>query len=178
LIAAEALTELARLGWHGFIEKPAGQGTANAGIIRGGTGSNVVMAQLHILAEARSHDPRFRQAIVAAWREVFTAAAARHRNQRQEQGTVRFGPGPTYEAYALEADSPVLREAMAAAQRVGLNPRCESDYGGNDANWIVAHGIPTVTIGCGQHNIHMPTEEINLAEFSRACRLAVELATA
>jgi tripeptide aminopeptidase len=46
-----------------------------------------------------------------------------------------------------------------------------------DANWLVARGIPTVTIGTGQRHIHMPTEEVNLLHFNLACQLAVELAT-
>ena len=40
--------------------------------------------------------------------------------------------------------------ALAAAWvgRVDGTPRLLKDDGGNDANWIVAHGIPTITIGC------------------------------
>ena len=49
--------------------------------------------------------------------------------------------------------------------------------GGLDANWMVRHGIPTVTFGAGQNEIHTVEEWINLAEFESACRLAVELAT-
>jgi tripeptide aminopeptidase len=177
LVTAAALTELAQHGWTGAIEKPEGQGTANAGIVRGGTGSNVIMPELHVLAEARSHDPHFRCTIIAAWRDAFTRAANGRRNRQGQSGTVRFGSGPTYEAYALDASAPVVQTALAAAQRLGLKPRCESDYGGNDASWVVAHGIPCITIGCGQRNIHMASEEINLAEFSRAVGLVVELAS-
>jgi tripeptide aminopeptidase len=176
VIAADALAELARSGWHGAIAKPEGRGTANLGILRGGTGSNVVMPSLHILAEARSHDVGFRKTIVRVWQEAFGRAAAAWRNRGGQTGRVRFGAGPAYEAFALDANAPVVQEALAAAQRCGLTPRCVSNDGGMDANWIVAHGIPTVTIGAGQRHIHMPTEEINLHQFTLACRLAVELA--
>ncbi len=178
LIAADALADLDRNGWHGVIRKPTGCGSANVGIVQGGTGSNVVMPALYLLAEARTHDPAFRRAIIAAWRDAFQRAAALRHNAAGRRGDARFGPGPTYEAYALDAEAPVVVTALAAALRVGLKPRCLSDDGGNDANWIVAHGIPAVTIGCGQRNIHMPTEEIDVPEFIRACRLAVELAIA
>ncbi len=176
LIAADALAELGRDGWHGLVEKPAGTGKANVGIIKGGTGSNVVMPALHILAEARCHDPAFRKTIIAAWHDAFQRAAKSRRNHRGESGHVRFGPGPTYEAYALADDAAVVRTALAAAQRLGIKPRLIRDDGGNDANWIVAHGIPALTIGCGQRHVHMPNEEIDLHDFTRACRLAVELA--
>jgi tripeptide aminopeptidase len=177
LVAADALADLSRHGWHGAIEKPEGRGTANTGIIRGGAGSNVVMPALYILAEARAHDPHFRRAILAAWRDAFSRAADSRRNRRGQSARVRFGPGPTYEAYALDASASVVRDAWTAAEQVGVSPRCESDDGGNDANWIVAHGIPAITIGCGQRNIHMTTEYIDLGEFTCACRLAIELAT-
>jgi tripeptide aminopeptidase len=178
LIAAEALAQLAGAGWHGVIDRADGRGTANVGILRGGTGSNVVMPALHILAEARSYDPAFRKTIIRAWREAFERAAALRRNCGGAAGRVRFGPGPTYEAFGLDAEAPVVRAAVAAARRCGLTPRCVSNDGGMDANWTVAHGIPTVTLGAGQRHIHMPAEEVDLRHFTLACRLAVELATA
>ena len=45
-----------------------------------------------------------------------------------------------------------------------------------DANWIVAHGIPAVTIGAGQRQVHTADEWIDLADFDKACALVVALA--
>ncbi len=176
LIAADVLAELERTGWHGVIVKPEGEGRANVGILRGGTGSNVVMPALHILAEARSHDPRFRASIIAAWQDAFQRSATQRRNHEGKLGTFRFGRGPTYEAYALPDNAPVVRMAIAAAERIGLKPQLISDYGGNDANWLAGHGIPAITIGCGQRHVHMPAEQIDLGDFLRACELARALA--
>jgi tripeptide aminopeptidase len=50
--------------------------------------------------------------------------------------------------------------------------------GGLDANWLTARGLPTVTLGCGQRNIHMLTEQLDLNDFEDACRMALRLATA
>ena len=41
----------------------------------------------------------------------------------------------------------------------------------------VRHGIPTVTIGSGQYEIHTVKEYVDLPEFAVGCRLAVALAT-
>ncbi len=177
LIAAGALAELERTGWHGVVTKPEGVGRANVGTMRGGTGSNVVMPALHILAEARSHDPRFRAAIIAAWKDAFQRSVMQRRNHEGSTGTVTFGPGPTYEAYALPDDAPVVSMALAAAERIGMKPQLISDYGGNDANWLAGHGIPAITIGCGQRHVHMPAEEIDLGDFRRACDLARALSS-
>ena len=63
-IASLAIADLTRGGWHGLITNGRKAGTSNIGVISGGDATNVVMPQLKIRAEARSHDPRFRQKIV------------------------------------------------------------------------------------------------------------------
>ncbi len=178
VIAARALTELADKGWHGLIEQPAGTGTANLGIIQGGQGSNVVMPQMQILAEARSHDAAFRQTIIDVWRETFTRLAGGVTNVAGASGAVAFGPGPTYEAFALAPDEASLLLAQRVAAELGIAVESVSNNGGMDANWLTAHGIPTVTIGCGQRQIHTPEEWIDLDEFRGACAIAAGLARA
>lgn len=177
VIAARAIAELDQEGWHGRIEKPEGIGTANVGIIQGGQGSNVVMPAMHILAEARSHVPAFRRQIITRWQQAFNGAAQQVKNQDGQQGSVAFGPGPTYEAFALPESEPVVQCVLAAARQCDINATLVSNDGGMDANWIVAHGIPAVTMGVGQRQVHTADEWIDLADFEQACQLAVALAT-
>ena len=59
-----------------------------------------------------------------------------------------------------------------------MKPELAVTNGGLDANWLTAHGIPTVTLGCGQRNIHTAAEELDIAEFQQARRIALRLATA
>ena len=42
---------------------------------------------------------------------------------------------------------------------------------------MAAHGIPTVTLGCGQAEIHTTNEMLDLAAFDAACRAGLRLAT-
>ena len=60
---------------------------------------------------------------------------------------------------------------------VGLTPRLDISNGGLDANWMFANGVPTVTLGCGQMEIHTTQERLDLAAFDLACRAALLLAT-
>jgi tripeptide aminopeptidase len=83
-----------------------------------------------------------------------------------------------YEAFRLADDEPCVAAARAAVRSVGLEPRAEVSNGGLDANWMAAHGIPTVTLGCGQMDIHTTHERLDLAAFETACRIALRLATA
>jgi tripeptide aminopeptidase len=177
LVVAHALSELDGGGWHGKIKKPEGEGSANCGILRGGGGSNVIMPALYALAEARSHDKTFRKAIIAKWEDAFRRAAARVRNHDGRSAKVSFRPGPWYEAYALDVDSPAVQLPLAALKRYGVAAYPGVNDGGMDANWISAHGIPAVTLGCGQQNVHTPNERVCLEAFGIACRLGAELAT-
>lgn len=177
VLSAHAIAALDQEGWHGRIEKAEGIGSANLGIIQGGQGSNVMMPALHILAEARSHDPLFRQTIINRWKREFIRLAQEMSNQKGERGAVAFGPGPTYEAFALYEKGPTVERALHAARRIGMQARTVSNDGGMDANWIVAHGIPALTIGVGQRAVHQPEEWIDLVDFAQVCRLVVEIAT-
>ena len=56
-------------------------------------------------------------------------------------------------------------------------PASADRHGGLDANWFDKHGVPTVTIGAGQYEIHTVHEYVDLPEFAIGCCLAVALAT-
>ena len=71
-----------------------------------------------------------------------------------------------------------MAAAAADARPKGYEPELAISNGGLDANWLTAHGIPTVTLGCGQRNIHTVREELDIAEFHLARRIALRLATA
>jgi len=61
--------------------------------------------------------------------------------------------------------------------RIGVEPVPFVCNGGLDANWMTAHGIPTVTLGCGQLFQHMVREQLDVSAFHDACRIALRLAT-
>ena len=71
----------------------------------------------------------------------------------------------------------MVRRAVAAVAAQGHTPNVRVANGGLDANWMVRHGIPTVTFGAGQNEVHTVDEWIDLAEFEAGCRLAYGLAT-
>jgi hypothetical protein len=58
-----------------------------------------------------------------------------------------------------------------------MEPTTVFSNGGLDANWLVKHGLPTVTFGAGQFEVHTVKEYVNLAEFADGCRVAVAVAT-
>lgn len=176
-IASLAIAELVREGWHGLIVKGDHRGTSNVGMIRGGEATNVVTDHVELKAEARSHDPQFRKQIVAAIEQAFRTAAQAVRNAEGRHGQVRFHGRQDYEAFRLAADEPSVLAAERALRAAGLEPQRGVSNGGLDANWMTAHGIPTVTLGCGQMKIHTTSEFLDIAAFEQACAIALDLAT-
>lgn len=176
-IASLAIADLVAGGWHGLIEKGPRTGTANVGVIRGGSATNVVTDLVELRAEARSHDSKFREKIVRQIERAFTAAAKKVRNEAGKPGRVRIDGRLDYEAFRLRMDEPSVVAAAAAVAAESREPDYAIANGGLDANWLSHHGIPAVSLGCGQNAIHTVDEWINLDEFESACRIARRLAT-
>lgn len=177
-IASLAIADLVNNGWHGLVEKEGGTGTSNVGVIQGGDATNVVTDLVRIRAEARSHDPKFRQQIVREIVEAFKRARAAVKNTDGKRGRIQFQGRLDYEAFRLEREEPCVAEAVKAVEAEGLTAELAVTNGGLDANWLTARGIPTVTLGCGQQNIHTASEELDIKEFHSARRIALRLATA
>lgn len=176
-IASLAIADLVKNGWHGLIEKGKQQGTSNVGVIEGGAATNVVTDYVRLKAEARSHNAKFRERIVREIEKAFSKAAKQVRNTDGKCGEVTFDGQLDYDSFRLSPKSPSVTAAATAVEADGGTPELTIANGGLDANWLNAHGIPSVTLGCGQNAIHTVNEWQDLEEFHRARRVALRLAT-
>jgi len=182
VVAALGLAEIYQNGWFGKVVKDGRQGTSNVGSIgdaagkSAGEATNVVTDFVHIKGESRSHDPKFVKEITAAYKTAFQEAATRVTDVDGKTAKVKFTARLDYHPFRLPDDAPVIQHAMAATQLLGRTATTKVTNGGLDANWIVKHGIPTVTIGAGQNEIHTVKEFVDLKEFLAGCELAVLLA--
>ncbi|HEX6985354.1 MAG TPA: M20/M25/M40 family metallo-hydrolase, partial [Planctomycetaceae bacterium] len=129
-IASRAVADLDRNGWHGLVAKDGGTGTSNVGVLAGGEATNVVMPELRVRAEARSHEARFRERIVAEYEAAFRRAAGEVRNIRGATGAVDFHAELKYDSFRLAEDEPVVRAAAEAVRRTGREPRFVVGNGG------------------------------------------------
>jgi tripeptide aminopeptidase len=176
-IASLAIADLVKNGWHGQIAKGRHVGTSNVGVIHGGEATNVVTNLVTLRAEARSHEPAFRARIVKEIETAFERAAKAVHNTSGKHGSVKFEGGIEYEAFRLPSTDPSVVAAAAAVRAEKHDPELAVSNGGLDANWLSARGIPTVTLGCGQRNIHTVDEELDIPDFQLARRIALRLAT-
>lgn len=178
VVASLALADLQKNGWHGLVESGRNRGASNIGVISGGAATNVVMPEVEIEAEARSHQPAFRKRIVKEYRSAFQKAVKSVKNSTGKAGTLSFEEDTRYEAFSIKESSECVQVAKKAAAALGLTPNPRPCDGGLDANWMAEHGYPAVTMGCGQDGIHTVDETLHIEQFLNACQIATRLAAA
>src|SRR5262249_4802727 len=160
MVAALAMNEAFRGGWFGKVVKESGQGTSNVGAIgdkegrSAGQATNVVTDYARITGESRSHDPAFATAITTAYKTAFEKAGGEVRDDQATPAKVKFESRLDYTPFRLDENSPVVLHTKSAIQKLGWEATTRIGNGGLDANWLVRHGVPTITIGAGQNQIH------------------------
>ena len=183
LVAAVGLVEARRAGWFGKVAKAEGKGTSNVGVFGGrdgkaaGDATNVVTDYVYVKGEARSADASFAAAIAAGYGDAFKKAQAEVKSADGAVAEVKFEQVTSYPPFNQPNDQPVVKRAIKAAESIGLKPTTVFSNGGLDANWLVTHGLPTVTFGAGQNEVHTVNEYVDVPEFLQACRVAVAAAT-
>jgi tripeptide aminopeptidase len=143
--------------------------TANIGMFRGGTASNVVPDRVEIVAEARSRDPEKLDAQVRHMVEAFQQAA------KQSGAHAEVETKVLYPGFKFTEEDLVVKKAIAAVKKVGREPFIAASGGGSDANVIAGYGIPTVNLGIGYENIHTTKERMPVDELVKAAELVVAL---
>jgi tripeptide aminopeptidase len=176
IAVARALARLDREGMHGRIERDGVQiGTANVGALKGGEATNVVAPSAELVAEARSNDPDTLAEIVEAWRRAFEEEAAAMVNHEGRTAKAVFESWIAYHPFDLGEEGPAMDALVAALEPEGQEPVKRRIMGGLDANWLVRHGVPTLTLGCGYWFNHTPREHVKIPEFLRSVRVAQRL---
>src|SRR6516225_6665408 len=151
MVAALALAEAFRGGWFGKVTQGERQGTSNIGSIgdkdgrSAGQATNVVTDFVRLTGESRSHDPQIATAITSAYKAAFERAAAEVRDDAGKCAQVKFESRLDYHPFRIAEDAPVVVHTCQAVESLGWKPVLKIGNGGLDANWLVRHGIPTIT---------------------------------
>jgi tripeptide aminopeptidase len=183
IVASRALASIHENGWFGKVRKKGQEGTSNVGPFGDGQGrsagqaTNVVTDYVKVQGESRSHDPKFISAITSAYRQAFQQAAKEVRDDQGKNAKVKFTTHRSYYPYRLKESSKVVQAAQSVAATLGWQTTLKLSNGGLDANWLARHGIPALTFGAGQHDVHTIQEYADLNEFIDGCTFALALAS-
>lgn len=178
LIAARAIADAAAKGYFGKVRKGKKRGTSNVGVIRGGEATNQVTDRIYVKGESRSHDRAFVDEITQAYRKAFERAAQGVKDHKGRCGRTKFKASRDYPAFRMDRRDPAVQFTVKTAKTLGLKPRLTVVDGGLDANFMNGKGLPTVTLGAGQHHPHTVDEYVDIKEYVGGCELLVALATA
>jgi tripeptide aminopeptidase len=146
--------------------------TVNFGVIKGGTGRNIVPENVFIEGEIRSlvHEKAMQEADII--KKTFEDAA----NEFKGVATVNI---TEHKAYKVEKTSKTVARFIKAAGGVArcTRPECITTFGGSDANRLNEHNIETIVLACAMENCHSTQEYTNINELCRSAELTLRLMT-
>jgi tripeptide aminopeptidase len=94
----------------------------------------------------------------------------------QAQVNVRITRQYRNMAEGLSKEPRVVKFALDALRRAGLEPKQTSVRGGTDGSRLTEMGLPTPNLFAAEHNLHSPLEWTCLEEMAMAVRVLEELA--
>ena len=154
--------------------------TANIGIIQGGQATNIVTPFVEVKGEVRSHNEHKLEYETQEIIKTFWETARKMKKiidgklifPRTEEKITR-----EYSCYSLGEDEPVVRRALKAGQKLGLEMQTVKTGGGSDANIFNEKGIKTAVLGTGMQKVHTKEEFIKISALILGAKLLLEIVT-
>lgn len=161
-IAAKAISNIKQ----GRIDKET---TLNIGKIQGGTATNIVPDLVTIEGEARSFNPNMLNSQVKEVEEKFNSAV------KEFGASMEFKHRLSFSTFNLDKESPPVRLAVSAAERLGINYNIAYTGGGSDANILNSYGIQSVGLGIGVFDAHTDRENVSLNDLYKGLEWLIEI---
>jgi tripeptide aminopeptidase len=143
--------------------------TANVGVIRGGSARNIVPEWCSFEAEVRSLDDRKLADVVEEMLEAATFAAS------LAECDVETEVEESYRAYRFRRSDAPVRLAVAAFERLAIEPRFETTGGAADANVFNELGLQCLNLANGMAEIHTADEHIAVDDLERMTDVTLAL---
>lgn len=139
--------------------------TANVGIIKGGTATNIVTDYVEVEFECRSLDEKKLNKQVKHMVDTIENAT------KDYNATVDILVENSYPTFTVSEDEPILKvvEKAMIATNIPYNPR--STGGGSDTNIFNGKGINAITLGIGLFNAHSVDEYIAVDDIIKVAKL-------
>lgn len=144
--------------------------TLNFGVIKGGSGINVVPEHISIKGEIRSLTYSRIEEVKKLVEEVFT------REAHAVGATVEINFAEKIRGYKIDSDSRLVDDYRSALINVGIEqPKIISTFGGSDANPLNQAGIQTAVLSCAMEKVHTTEEFAIVDELVNSAGVTLEL---
>lgn len=132
--------------------------TANIGVIKGGTATNVVPKEVIIKGELRSqNEGDLEKTKQALFNTAETIA-------KQSGAQLEIASREEYKAFRIDGNDPFLRFLDEIYKECGLEPVHTTTGGGSDANIFNQNGIMAINISTGMQKVHSTEEHIDIKD--------------
>lgn len=145
--------------------------TANVGVVKGGTASNVVAGSCRVVCEARSLDEEKVASATGAIVDACTWAAT-------DGGCdVDIDVWEVFRRYRITPSAPSLAVAREALEACGHTPRELATGGGSDANALILQGYEALLLANGTEANHTHSESVAAARLKETVAICDAIAT-
>ena len=155
IVAAARAVSLMRLG---RLDEAT---TANAGVIEGGSATNVVAEHCRLELEVRSTDDEAAGRLAGEMVDACAQAAS------EGECDIETSVEQLFRAYRLARTSAPVRAAAGALEAVGIEPSYVTTGGGSDAHALIAAGLPVLNVANGTERNHQPDESVTVEALVR-----------
>lgn len=136
--------------------------TANIGFFNGGVATNIVTAEVSVIAEARSLNVDKLEAQTKHMIDTFEASASRFGAE------VTYDVRKAYNPFVISEDSTLLKDYMEAFKDCSIEPFPTSTGGGSDCNNFNENGIESLNISVNMQKVHTTDEFIAISDLASA----------
>jgi len=162
VVAAEAIANM-NIGRIDF------ETTANVGVIKGGSATNIVPDQAEVNCEIRSLNEDKLQAQLEHMIAKAEKAAEKYNTKIDIKVT------DCYPGFIIPETEPVVALAVKAANSIGIEPIIEGTGGGSDANIVNGLGIPSVVLGLNFQDVHSKNESIAITDLIKSAQFVLSI---
>jgi tripeptide aminopeptidase len=166
--AIHAAAEVIATVPHGRIDAVT---TANIGIIKGGTATNVVPKEVVIHGELRGHDDK---TLLGTRKTIFDTA---RRVVKKKGAVIHIADYEEYQSFKIDAFDPFLQFAGRVMKSCGITPSHVITGGGSDANIFNKRRIKTINLSTGMQKVHSNEEYILLKDLYKGSHLVLKAIT-
>ena len=145
------------------------QTTCNIGTIQGGNGTNIVPETCMACGEIRSFSHEEALDCLRKINETVQQIAEQNQAKGEVTHTVHLV------AYKMDENCSCVRHFRAACEKLVLEGKLVSTFGGSDNNSFAERGIPGLVLSCGMKKAHSVQEYIEAEDLQKGADLVTEL---
>ena len=145
--------------------------TANIGVIKGGTATNVVPKEVVIKGEVRGHDNMVLEGTKKTILDTAKMIAEKEGVRLEITGQ------DEYHAFMIDESEPFLRFIDGVYKGCGIEPVHAITGGGSDANIFNHRGIIAINISTGMQKVHSTEEHIYIKDLFNGSLVVLSVIT-